>query len=117
MNKLFSRMIMTGIVAAGAMFAASFNEITVTLPHPVTVGSTTLQAGTYTLSPMEMSDGGEYFVVRGENATPVVIPVQKSDNLTAAKKTEITMSETATGWHFDKLTVQGDSTSYELGEK
>jgi hypothetical protein len=117
MNKLFSRIIMTGIVAAGAMFAASFEEITVTLPHAVTVGSTTLQTGTYTLSPMEMSDGGEYFIVRGANTSPVVIPVQKSESLAAAKKTELTLSDTTTGWHLDKLTIQGETTSYELGEK
>jgi hypothetical protein len=117
MNKLFSRIMMTGIVAGGAMFAASINEITVTLPHAVTVGSTILPSGTYTLSPMDVGDGAGYFVVRGENTSPVVLSAQKSEDLDAAKKTEVTLSETGNTWHFGKLAIEGNKTSYELGEK
>ncbi len=93
MNKLFSRIMTTGIVAAGAIFAAPFNEITVTLPQVVTVGSTTLPIGTYTMTPMETSDGGEFFIIRGEKSAPMVISAQKSEELAPAKKTTVTLSE------------------------
>jgi hypothetical protein len=116
MNKFFSRIMMTGIVAAGAMFAAPINEITVTLPHAVTVGSTTLPGGTYTMSPMEMSDGAEYFVVRGAKTEPLILSAQKSEDEAAAKKTEVSFSEAGGTWHFGKLSIEGEKTSYELGE-
>jgi len=117
MNKLFSGIIITGFLAAGAMFAAPLNDITVTIPHDVTVGSTILPVGTYTLSPMEMSDGAEYFVVRGEKIEGVILPAQKSDDITTAKTTAVTFSEDGGTWHFGKLSLEGEQMYYEFGEK
>ena len=113
MNKLFSRIAIGGILAAGAMFAAQLNDLKVTLPHTVTVGSTTLPSGTYTIRPVEMSNGDEFFVVRGEKMSPVVLQAQKIDGATAAK-TQITFSEEGDTWHFDTLAIAGDATAYEF---
>jgi len=114
MNSLFSRIAISGILAAGAMFAASMNDLTVTLPHAVSVGSTTLPGGTYTISPMETRDGAEYFVVRGRGTAPVILTAQKTDSAVEAPKTEITLSETGDTWKLDKLVIQGETTGYEF---
>jgi hypothetical protein len=113
MNKLFSRIAISGILAAAAMFAANINELKVTLPHAVTVGSTTLPSGTYTISPVEMSNGDEFFVVRGEKMSPVTLPAQRIDGAAAAK-TQLTFSESGDTWRFGKLSIEGDTTSYEF---
>jgi hypothetical protein len=113
MNSLFSRIAISGILAAGAMFAANLNDLTVTLPHAVTVGSTTLPSGSYTISPMEAADGAEYFVVRGNNMSPIVLPTQKIEG-DAAAKTQVTFSESGDTWRFGKLSIEGETTAYEF---
>jgi hypothetical protein len=104
-----------GILAAGALFAAPVNDVKITVPHTVTVGAATLPVGTYTLSPMETSDGTEFFVVRGGNIAPVVLQVQKVDG-DAAAKTAVTFSEDGDTWRFGKLSVEGETTSYEFAK-
>jgi len=116
MNKLFSRIIMTGIVAAGAIWASPVSDITITLPHAVTVGSAVLPGGRYTLSPMEAKDGAEYFVLRGQNIEPLILPTQKSEDKAAATKSQVTLTKDGDTWHLGKLSIEGDTTSYELGE-
>ncbi len=102
------------MLAAGAIFAAQTNDLTITLPHAVTVGSTTLPQGTYTISPMQMSNGNEYFVVRGEKMSPVVLPAMKEDGATA-DKTAITLSHEGDTWRFGSLSIAGESVVYEFG--
>jgi hypothetical protein len=114
MNSLFSRIAIGGILAAGAIFAASMNDLTVTLPHAVTVGSTTLPSGTYTISPMEIGDGTEYFVVRGNKMSPLVLPATKIDSSVAAPKTEVTLTESGDTWRLDKLSFEGEKTGFEF---
>jgi hypothetical protein len=116
MNNFFSRIAIGGILAAGAMFAAQINTLTVTLPHAVTVGSATLPEGTYTITPMETSAGGEFFVVRGEKMSPVVLNAQKLDS-SASTKTQVTFSEDGDTWRFDKLSIQGETTAYAFSGK
>jgi hypothetical protein len=113
MTNFFSRIAISGILAAGALFAAQINDLKVTLPHAVTVGSTTLPSGAYTISPMEMSDGSEYFVVRGDKTGPVVLQAQRIEGATATK-TQVTISESGDTWRFDKLLIEGESTGYEF---
>src|SRR5258708_33741958 len=113
MNSFFSRIAISGILAAGAMFGASLNELKVTLPHGVTGGPTTLPSGTYTISPLETGDGTEYFVVRGSGISPVVLPAQKTEG-EAASKTAVTFSESGDTWHFEKLSIEGEKTAYEF---
>ena len=102
-----------GVMMASALLAASPNTISVTLPHAVTAGSTTLPSGQYTISAVEMKDGTEYFVVRGANATIVTLQAQRAeagDN----SKTQVVLSKDGDSWHFDKLFVEGDGTAYEF---
>jgi hypothetical protein len=115
MKNFISRIAVCGILAAGAMFAGSINEVTVTLPHSVTVGSTTLPSGSYTISAIEMAAGDEYFVVRGEKTAPVVLQSMKAESAAAAPKTTITFTQDGDTWRFDKLAIAGESTSYEFG--
>jgi membrane peptidoglycan carboxypeptidase len=110
-----AQVVLGGILAAGAMFAAKLNDITVTLPHSVTVGSSTLPAGTYTMSPMEMSEGTEYFVIRGAKTNPVVISTVKVEGDVAARS-QVQISESNGAWRLDKLSVEGDTTSYEFAK-
>jgi hypothetical protein len=116
MNSLFSRIAISGIIAASAMFAANINDLKVTLPHAVTVGSTTLPSGSYTISPMEMADGAEYFVVRGNNMAPVVLATQKVEG-EAAAKTQVTFAESGDTWRFSTLSIEGENTAYEFTGK
>jgi hypothetical protein len=113
MKNFISRIALCGMLAAGATFAAQIGDLRITLPHAVTVGSTTLPQGSYTITPMEMG-GAEYFVVRGENMTPVVMPAMKEDGATA-DKTTITLSREGDTWRFGKLFIEGESAVYEFG--
>jgi hypothetical protein len=98
---------------ACALFAAAPNTVTVTLPHAVTVGSATLPSGQYTISGMEMSDGKEYFVVRGAKTAPVTLKAQKIDAADGSK-TQVIFSRDGEAWHFEKLFLEGDGTAYEF---
>src|SRR5580704_9525291 len=115
MTNFLSRIAIGCILAAGAMFAAQPN-LTITLPHAVTVGSTTLPSGTYTLSPMEMGDGAEYFVVRGSKTGPVVLQTQKTEGETATK-TAVTLTEEGDTWKFGSLFIESAETGYEIVNK
>ena len=116
MKNTFALLFAGAVLAAGTLFAAPINDLTVTLPHVVTVGSTTLPAGTYTMTPMESSDGTGFFVVRGANVSPVVLPVQKVEGESAAR-TAVTLTESGDTWRMDKLSIQGETTAYEFGVK
>jgi hypothetical protein len=116
MTNFLSRIAISGILAAGAMFAANLKDLTVTLPHAVTVGSTTLPSGTYTITPLEMADGSEYFVVRGSKTGPVVLSAQRIDS-DAAAKTAVTLTESGDTWRLDRLSIEGDTTGYEFLSK
>jgi hypothetical protein len=64
---------------------------------------------------METSDGIDYFVVRGVNTAPIVLPTQKVEGNTATK-TAVSFSEQGDTWRFEKLSVEGENTSYEFGK-
>lgn len=117
MNTTFSRILAGGILAVGAMFAAPVNDVTITLPHAVTVGATTLPSGTYTMTPIETSLGTDYFVVRAANsstkAAPIMIQVQRVEGDTAAK-TSVSFSESGNTWRFGKLSLEGQTTGYQF---
>jgi len=114
MKNAFSRIGQTcvfGVLMAGAMFAASVDRVTVTLPHAVTVGATTLPSGDYTLSAIDMGDGTEYFVMRSEHGTAVTLPAYRIDAAEAAGKTQVTLQKDGDLWRLDKLFVHGDDNS------
>jgi hypothetical protein len=116
MKNTFARILMGGVLAAGAMFAGTVTDVKVTLPHAVTVGSTTLPSGDYTISTMEMPAGAEYFVVRGAGMNPVVVTAQRADAANPSK-TELTMSETDGKWHLDRLQIEGEPFAFEFEGK
>lgn len=104
-----------GVLGATALFAAQVNRVTVTLPHAVTVGSTTLPTGEYTISSFEMSDGDGYFIIRGDHTPTVTIQAQKIDvDAEGAKQTEVVFSQDGSGWHFEKMFLKDDSTGYQF---
>lgn len=118
MKNAFSRIGQTcvfGVLMAGAMFAGSVERVTVTLPHAVTVGATTLPSGEYTLSAIEMGDGNDYFVIRSGNGPAVTLPAQKIDAAEIADKSQFTLQKDGDLWRLDKLFVHGnDNTGYRL---
>lgn len=117
MKNAFSRIGQTcvfGVLMASAMFAASVDRVTVTLPHAVTVGATTLPSGTYNLSAIDMGDGSEYFVMRSEHGLAVTLSAMKIDPSEAAGKTQITIQKDGDLWHLDKLFVHGDNNAYQF---
>ena len=115
MKNTLSIILAGGILAASAMFASPLNEVTVNVPHEVTVGSTVLPAGAYTMLPYETSNGAEFFIVRSNN-TALVVPVQKVEG-ESATKTSVTFSEDGGAWHLGKLSIEGETTSYEFAGK
>ena len=99
---------------AGALLAGNVNEIGVTIPHSVEVGSTTLPSGRYTLSSFEMG-AEEYFVVRSERGSAVAtLQAQPIDNDTDGKQTKLVFSKDGDVWHFDKLELAGVGASYQF---
>ena len=113
MGRTCASVLFGGVLVAGAMFAGSPNTITVTLPHSVTIGSKTLPSGQYTMSPVEMNDGNEYFVVRGEKMPAVTLQAQRIDP-SDDNKTRLILSKDGDNWHFEKLFVEGDQIGYEF---
>jgi len=103
---------MAGGLMAGVMFAGEVNPVTVTLPHAVTVGSTTLPSGDYTISSVDMADG-ELFVVRSANNPTVSLLAEKIGS-PDQNKTEVVFTKDGDNWHFDKLFLQGDETGYQF---
>jgi uncharacterized protein (DUF1684 family) len=96
----------------GALLAGNVGDISVTLPHAVAVGSTTLPSGHYTLSSFEMG-GEEYFVVRSDRGTALAtLPTQQIDS--TATRTQVGFSKDGDVWHFDKLEVAGDGSTYQF---
>ena len=78
----------------------------------MTVGSTTLPSGTYSISSLEMADG-EYFVIRGANTPIVTLPAMKIDS-DQSTKTQLVLSQEGNAWHLDKLFIEGDGTGYQF---
>ncbi len=97
---------------AGALLAGNVNEISVTLPHAVAVGSTTLPSGHYTLSSFEMG-AEEYFIVRSDRGAAVAtLQAQPIDG--DGTTTKVVFSKDGDVWHFDKLELAGDGAGYQF---
>jgi hypothetical protein len=100
-----------GVLMAGGAFASEINDITVTLPHAVTVGATTLPAGKYVIGNFEMG-GSEYFVIRGEHTPTVTLPTERI--LGETDKTEVTLTKDGDQWRLDKLSIAGEGASFQF---
>ncbi|MCU1330806.1 MAG: hypothetical protein JWN34_6176 [Bryobacterales bacterium] len=107
-------MLVSGGLLAGGLFAAPNNNIvTVTLPHAVTVGSTTLPVGEYTVSSVNIGNTRDLFVIRGESgSTLATLHAQRVLLSNQSDKTQVVLSKDGDNWNFDKLVIQGDGVSY-----
>lgn len=105
----------TAALMAGVLFAAPINEVKFSLPHAVSVGSTTLPVGAYTITSFEMGEE-EVFIVRGEHTPAVTLISERVDSGSdkAADKTHVTLSKDGDIWHFEKLTVEGEASAYQF---
>jgi hypothetical protein len=104
---------MAGGLMAGVMLAGEVNQVTVTLPHEVTVGATTLPSGQYTISTVDMAGGDELFVVRSAGGPTVSLLAEKID-AQDHDGSQVVFSKDGDSWHFDKLFIQGDDTGYQF---
>jgi hypothetical protein len=117
MKNAFSRIGQTcafGVLMAGAMLAGSIDPVTVTLPHAVTVGSTTLPEGQYTLSAIDMNDGNEYFVMRSAHGPAIALSAQRIDGQDKASKTQVTLEKDGDSWRLGKLFIQGNNNGFQF---
>jgi hypothetical protein len=107
-----------GVLATGALFAASISPVKVTLPEAVTVGSTTLPSGAYTITSVDMNDGNSWFVVRSERGQAITTLHAQRINPTASDdQTQVTLAKDGNAWHFDKLFIRGDESGYQFTDQ
>jgi hypothetical protein len=107
-----------GVLATGALFAASTSPVKVTLPEAVTVGSTTLPSGEYTISSVDLSDGSSWFVVRSDRGQAITtLQAQRISPRAADDKTQLTLEKDGNAWHFDKLFIRGDESGYQFTDQ
>jgi hypothetical protein len=99
------------LLASISLLAAPVNAITVTLPHDVTVGSTELPAGHYTITSAEMG-GEDLFVLRGEHTAPVTVRGVRTES--DSDKTEVTLSKTGDTWRLEKLNIAGEGEAFQF---
>jgi hypothetical protein len=104
-------MMIGGGLMASALLAGIGNEVSVALPHAVTVGSATLPAGNYKLTEFAMG-GKEYFVVRGEHGAVAALPAVLTGE--DASKTEVVFSKDGETWRFERLAIAEDGTVYSF---
>jgi|GEM_PF-3209742 len=105
-----------GVLLAGGVFAASIHPVTVTLPHAVTVGATTLPSGEYTLSSVDMNDSSTFFVLRSVNGAAVTLQARKIDP-PASDKTSVTFQKDGDAWHLGTLFIRGDASGYQFTDR
>jgi hypothetical protein len=70
-----------------------------------------LPEGRYTISNFEMG-GQEVFIVRGDHTPTVTLTSERIEGET--DKTEVVLSKDGDRWHFDKLMIAGEGSSYQL---
>jgi hypothetical protein len=106
------------LVAGGFMIAvtpanAEMHDLAyVTLSQPVTVGTTTLPGGQYTIS----SEGDNVFLIHSDKGNNALIYGRPVDINDAAKKTEVILKGDNEGMRLDQLRFQGESTAYEFNQ-
>ncbi len=109
MGRTCASMIIGGGLMAGALLASGNNEISVALPHAVTVGSTTLPAGNYKLTEFTLG-GMDYFIARGEDGSVATLQAEQTSG--DASRTEVVFSKDGDTWHFSRLRVAEDGAVY-----
>lgn len=114
-GKSFVSLLVVGGVMTAGLFAATTAVATVTLPHAVTVGNTTLPSGQYTISAVDMASGDDVFIIRADKGNAVAtLQAQKVILSTQAEKTQITVSKDGETWSLDKMVIEGADVSYQF---
>jgi hypothetical protein len=99
----------TSIASAGTM-----NRITVNLPEDTVAGSSTLTAGTYTITDVEPAGGVHVFVFQGENGKRVTLQAGTIEQFSEPSKTSLVLSRKGSEFRLDKLLIEGFSRGYEF---
>ena len=107
-------MLIAGGLAVSGLWAAEPSPIVVTLPHAVTIGNTVLPSGEYTISPIDVANGDEYFVVRSAHSSPVTLQAQKVPVSDESLATQLVFTREGDTWHFDKMIVEGQGSGYQF---
>ncbi len=114
-GKSFVSLLVVGGVMTAGLFAGTTAVATVTLPHAVTVGNTTLPSGHYTISSVDMASGDDVFIIRADKGNAVAaLQAQKVTLPTQAEKTQITVSKDGATWSLDKMVIEGADVSYQF---
>jgi hypothetical protein len=99
---------------AGITSAATMNPITVNLPEDTIAGTSTLAAGTYTITDVEPAAGVHVFVFRGENGKPVMLQAGTIEQSSEPSKTSVVLSQKGSEIRLDKLLIEGSSRGFEF---
>ncbi len=100
--------------ATGITSAATMNRVTVNLPEDTIAGSSTLTAGTYTITDLEPAGGVHVFVFRGENGKLVTLQAGTIEQSSEPSKTSLVLSKKGSEVRLDKLLIEGSSLGYEF---
>ena len=99
----------TGITSAGTM-----TRVTVNLPEDTIAGSSTLTAGTYTITDLEPAGGVHVFVFRGENGKQITLQAGTIEQASESSKTSVVLSKKGSEVRLNKLLIEGSSLGYEF---
>lgn len=116
-GRTIASLLVGGSLMACALVAGTTSLVTVNLPHAVTVGTTTLPSGQYTISAMDMASGDDLFVIRSEKGTAVAtVQAQKVILSTHVDKTQVVLSKDGDIWSIEQLQIEGDGVSYQFSK-
>ena len=99
----------TSMASAGTM-----NRITVNLPEDAIAGSSTLAAGTYTITDVEPAGGVHVFVFQGENGKRVTLQAGTIEQFSESSKTSLVLSRRGSEFRLNKLLIEGSARGYEF---
>ncbi len=113
---LGSLVVVGGLMTCG-LFAGTTALVTVNLPHAVTVGSTTLPSGHYTISAVDMASGDDVLILRADKGnTTVTLQAQKSTLASNSDKTQVFVTRDGDTWNLDKMVIEGTDVSYQFAK-
>ena len=98
----------------GISSAETMNRITVNLPEDTVAGTSTLAAGTYTITDLEPAGGVHVFVFRGENGKQVTLQAGTIERFSESPKTSVVLQRNGSETRLDKLLIEGSSLGYEF---
>jgi len=97
--------LVAGVLTMTAGKAEVRDLANVTFTQPVTVGTTTLPEGHYTIS--NVSDG--VFLIHSDNGEHAIVLGRTIDASSESPKTEVTLRNDGEGFRLDKLLFEGET--------